>query len=158
MARTRIVDVLLNVALVGVGLLVLVLLYGLLTRTLSPRTTPTRDAVLASGETPGSDPIQVEVRNAAGADGIARETTAFLRARGFDVVEVGNASDAREQSAVVIRAGTETYAKRVAAALALPESRVENGGAVADYDPDVSVYLGADYATLAPFRETDPSD
>ena len=158
MARTRIVDVLLNVALVGVALLVLVLLYGLLTRTITPRTTPTRDAVLTLGEEPGSDPIQVEVRNAAGADGIARQTTAFLRRRGFDVVEVGNATDAREQSVVVVRAGTEAYAQRVAAALALPADRVENSGPVADYDPDVSVYLGADYATLAPFRDSDSSD
>ena len=157
MARTRIVDALLNVALVGVALLVLVLLYGLLTRTLSPRTTPTRDAV-ALGEEPGVDPIQVEVRNAAGADGIARQTTAFLRRRGFDVVEVGNATDAREQSVVVVRAGTEAYAQRVAAALALSTDRVENSGPVADYDPDVSVYLGADYATLAPFRDSDSSD
>ena len=156
MARPRIVDGLLNVALVGVALLVVVLLYGLLTRTFSPRTTPTRDAVVTLGAEPGADPIQVEVRNAAGADGIARDATTYLRRRGFDVVEIGNASEPREASVVVIRAGTEAYAQRVAAALDLPTDRVENTGPLADYDPDVAVYLGADYARLAPFRDALP--
>ena len=150
MARARLVDGLLNVALIGVGLLVAVLLYGLLTRTFSPRTTPTRDAALTIGAEPGADPIQVEVRNAAGVDGLAREATAFLRRRGFDVVEVGNAPR-REESAVVVRAGTEAYARRVGAALGI--EAVESGVPPADYDPDVAVHIGADYARLAPFRE-----
>lgn len=159
MARPRIVDALLNVALIGVLLLVGVLLYGLVTRTFTPRTTPTRDSLASTevGTDPGADPIQVEVRNASGADGIARETTAFLRRRGFDVIEVGNAQAAREASAVVVRAGTDDYALRVAAALGLPADRVETGGTLADYDPDVAVYLGADYARLAPFRDL-PAD
>ena len=153
MAQTRIVDGLLNVALVGVALLVLVLLYGLLTRTFSPRTTPTREPASALGVEPGADPIQVEVRNAAGADGIARETTTYLRRRGSDVIDFGNADSLRQSSAVVVRAGTEDYARRVAAALSLSEERVESGGPIADYDPDVAVYLGRDYARLAPFRD-----
>lgn len=154
MARPQILDALLNVALIGVFLLVGVLLYGLVTRTFSPRTTPTRDsAVMAE---PGADPIQVEVRNAAGADGIAREAMVFLRRRGFDVVEVGNAAELRTASAVVVRAGTDDYARRVAAALDLPADRVEPGGPLADYDPDVAVFLGSDYTLLAPFRDPQP--
>ncbi|MEL7374177.1 MAG: LytR C-terminal domain-containing protein [Pseudomonadota bacterium] len=151
MARTRIVDTLLNAALIGVGLLVAVLLYGLLTRTFAPRTTPTRDAELTLGAEPGADPIQVEVWNAIGVDGLARETTAFLRSRGFDVVEVGNAEQ-RDESIVQVRAGTEAYAERVAAALGLSDERVEATGPLADYDPDVAVYIGADYIALTPFR------
>jgi len=155
LARARIVDVLLNVALVGVGLLVAVLLYGLLTRTFVPRTTPTRDAVVTVGAEPGADPIQVEVRNAVGVDGLGRETTAFLRRRGFDVVEVGNAP-LREETAVEVRAGTEAYAERVAAALGIPADRVSSTGPLADYDPDVAVFIGADFADLAPFRAFPP--
>ncbi|MEM6327574.1 MAG: LytR C-terminal domain-containing protein [Bacteroidota bacterium] len=154
MARPRIVDALLNVALVGVLVLVGVLLYGLVTRTSTPRTTPTRDASVLSA--PGADPIQVEVRNAAGADGIARATTAYLRRRGFDVIEMGNATGQREATVVVVRAGTDAYARRVAAALDLPADRVEAGGPLADYDPDVAVFLGADYARLAPFQDALP--
>ena len=156
MARSRTVDVLLNIALVAVVLLVGVLLYGLVTRTTAPRTTPTRDAAASLGEEPGADPIQVEIRNAIGVDGLGRQATTFLRRRGFDVVEVGNAPR-REASAVLVRAGTEAYARRVAAAMGLPDDRVEPGGPLADYDPDVAVYIGADYPNLAPFR-ADASD
>ncbi len=146
----------LNVALVGVGLLVVVLLYGLLTRTFVPRTTPTRDVELTIGAEPGADPIQVEVRNAVGVDGLGRDVTAFLRRRGFDVVEVGDAP-AREESAVEVRAGTEAYAQRVAAALGVPEEHISAPGPLADYDPDVAVFIGADYSGLAPFLGL-PSD
>ena len=156
MARPRLVDGLLNVALVGVGLLVLVLLYGLVTRTFTPRTTPLRDAPIAT-DGPRADPIQVEVRNAVGVDGLGREATAYLRRRGFDVVAVGNATY-REESAVVVRAGTEDYARRVAAALGAPDGAIENAGPVADYDPDVEVLIGADYATLSPFQSIDPTE
>ncbi|MEM1057241.1 MAG: LytR C-terminal domain-containing protein [Bacteroidota bacterium] len=152
--RTRFSDALLNVALGAVVLLVGVLLVGLVSRTFSPRTTPTRDAALALGERPGSDPIQVEIRNAAGVDGIARQTAAYLRRRGFDVIEFGNASAARDTSAVVIRAGTDDYARRVAAALDLSSDHIESGGALVEYDADVAVYLGADYSHLAPFQGT----
>lgn len=155
MARARFVDGLLNAALVGVGLLVAVLLYGLVSRTFSPSTTPTRDAAPVLGVEPGSDPIQVEVRNASGVSGLARETTAYLRRRGFDVVEVGNAP-AREASAVVVRAGTRTYAERVGAALGIES--VETGPDPTDYDPDVAVHIGADYAGLTPFREAAPDE
>ena len=129
----------------------MVLLYGLVTRTATPRTTPTRDVPLVTGSDPGADPIQVEVRNAAGVDGLAREATSFLRRRGFDVIEVGDAP-LREESTVVVRAGTEAYAERVAAALGVDAARIDADGPLADYDPDVAVYLGGDYAGLAPFR------
>ena len=156
MDRTRLTDALLNVALGAVIVLVGVLLIGLVSRTVAPRTTPTRDAAFAEGEQPGTDPIQVEVRNAAGADGIARTVTTFLRHRGFDVIEVGNATALRDSSVVVVRAGTAAYARRVAAALALSSDQVEPGGPLADYDADVAVYLGADYARLAPFQGLAP--
>lgn len=156
MARPKLVDGLLNVALVGVGLLVLVLLYGLVTRAFTPSTMPLRDAPLAS-DGPRVDPIQVGVLNAVGVDGLGRETTAYLRRRGFDVVAVGNAPY-REESVVVVRAGTEEYARRVAAALGAPEAAIENAGPVADYDPDIEVLIGGDYATLAPFDSSETTE
>ena len=134
---------LLNAALVGAAVLLLVLLYGFLARAFQPRTVPLRDD--------GADRIQVEVRNAAGADGIATTATAFLRRRGFDVVETGNAREQRDLSAVVVRAGTPDYARRVAGALRLDPARVETAGTAQDYDPDVTVLLGRDYQTLSPF-------
>ena len=57
MSRTA--NVLLNVALFGAGLAVLVLLYGLATRTFTPRTAPARDpagaGTHAGGESPAAE-------------------------------------------------------------------------------------------------------
>lgn len=154
-ARSRLADGAVSVALLAVGLLVAVLLYGLVTRLATPRTTPTRETAAAPAAEPVLDPIQVEVRNAAAVDGLARTTTAYLRRRGFDVVTLGNAATLRQSSSVVVRAGTDAYAERVGAALGLGTDRVERGDAAADYDPDVVVYLGADYASLSPFSDPD---
>ena len=142
-ASSGLSDGLLNAALIGATVLLLILLYGFLSRAFQPRTVPFRDG--------GPDRIQVEVRNAAGVDGLAASTTAFLRRRGFDVVATGNAGEQRDLSAVVVRAGTPAYAARVAGALRLDAARVETAGTAQDYDPDVTVLLGRDYQTLAPF-------
>lgn len=142
-ARSAVGDGLLNAALVGAAVLLLVLLYAFLARAFQPRTVPLRDG--------GADRVQVEVRNAAGADGIAATTAAFLRRRGFDVVATDNAPDQRDLSVVVIRAGTDAYARRVAGALRIDAGRVETAATAADYDPDVTVLLGRDYQTLSPF-------
>lgn len=149
--RARAGDVLLNLALVVAGVLLLALLYGLGTRALTPRTVPVREAdpALASdAERP--DPIQVEVRNASGTDGAAARTMSFLRRRGFDVIEVGNAP-LQPLSTVVVRAGTAVYAERVAGALGIDPSQIETDGPRADYDPDIAVYLGRDHSELTPF-------
>ena len=144
-ASSGLSDGLLNAALIGATVLLLILLYGFLSRAFQPRTVPFRDG--------GPDRIQVEVRNAAGVDGLAASTTAFLRRRGFDVVEMGNASTQRDLSAVVVRAGTDAYAARVAGALRIDPAHVETADARTDYDPDVTVLIGRDYQTLAPFSD-----
>ena len=64
--------------------------------------------------------LQVEVRNACGADGIAAQTTQYLRRHGFDVVEVGDhTSFSLETSQVIDRVGDLEAAKKVAAALGI---------------------------------------
>ncbi len=79
-------------ALVTPVLLVLILLlgYGLLERNFfRPKVDPTveqRDMRVRTDEH-----IQVNVLNACGAEGIAKQVTGFLRARGYDVPEYGNA-------------------------------------------------------------------
>src|SRR5690606_41590127 len=67
---SRVANALLNAALFGAGLAVLVLLYGLATRTFTPRTAPVREATTAALE---GDVIQVEVRNGAGEAGLRSE-------------------------------------------------------------------------------------
>lgn len=149
MTRERLGNGLLNLALVGAGALVLVLLYGFADRTFTPRTTPTK--------VEDHSRIKVEVRNAAGADGIAAAATAHLRRRGFDVVGVGNAEH-RPTSGVLVRAGTLTDAQHVAGALGLGPEAVETGGPTNDYALDVTVYLGTDYRALTPFHSVSPTE
>ena len=144
MSGSRLSDGLLNAALLVGGLAVLVLLYGFVTRTFTPRTVPERAAAEDHSR------IQVEVRNAAGVDGLAAGVTAHLRRRGFDVVDIGNAP-ARDTTTVVVRSGTALDARYVAQALGLGAERVDTGGPTTDYSLDVTVYVGADYRALASY-------
>jgi hypothetical protein len=87
-------------------------------------------------------PAKVEVLNAVGIDGLARDATLRLRARGFDVVFFGNAGiDTLTETRVVARRGNTALAREVQEALGV--------GVVADAeDPrlllDVTVLLGRD--------------
>ncbi|PSQ77339.1 MAG: hypothetical protein BRD35_04135 [Bacteroidetes bacterium QH_7_62_13] len=127
----RIKNGLLNAGLLVVGLGVMVLLYGLVTRTLTPSPDPQR-----SDETTklvGSI-IQVEVRNGAGVDQLAAQTTHYLRERGFDVVDVGNYSSFQQERSVVIdRVRVRQDIRR-------------------QYYLDASVIIGHDYKQLRPFQ------
>ena len=147
MSGSRLSDGLLNAALVVGGLVVLVLLYGFATRAFTPRTVPDRAGADHSR-------IQVEVRNGAGVDGLAAQTTAYLRRRGFDVVELGNAA-VRDSTTVLVRSGTALDARHVAQALGLGAERVVTGGPTTDYSLDVTIYLGADYRSLTSYESSD---
>lgn len=139
---------LMNVALLALGLVVLVLVYGLVTRSFTPRTDPVREANPANLV---GDILQVEVRNGCGVSGLAAEMTRFLRNQGFDVVEVGDHTVFDlEQSVVVDRVGDLEAAKKVAASIGLPEDRVKQDISQ-DYYLDASVIIGKDYETLTPF-------
>lgn len=149
---TRLKNGLLNAALLALGFGVLVLLYALVTRTTTPRTDPTRTQT--STQLVG-DYIQVEVRNGAGVDQLAAQTTAFLRDRGFDVVEMGNYSSfSRERSVVIDRVGDLEAARKVARALGLSDDRVEQDVRTNLY-LDASVIIGHDYRQLRPFASTE---
>ncbi|MEM9997288.1 MAG: LytR C-terminal domain-containing protein [Bacteroidota bacterium] len=147
-ASSPVVGALLNLALIVGGIAALMLLYALANRFLAPRADAVRETNPAElyGEI-----IQVDVRNGCGDAGLAATTTAFLRDRGFDVVESGNVPDfGVERSEVVDRIGDEAAALKVAAALGIPEARVREERR--DVYLDASVILGCDYATLRPFE------
>lgn len=144
----RFTNGLLNVAVLALGFAVMVMLYALITRGIGARSDPARASNPA--ELVGNI-IQVEVRNGCGVDRLAARTTRFLRDRGFDVVEVGDhASFDVPHSTVIDRAGDLQTAKRVAAALNIPEEHV-----IQDVRPtlylDASVIIGHDYERLTPF-------
>ncbi|MBM4185047.1 MAG: LytR family transcriptional regulator [Gemmatimonadetes bacterium] len=88
--------------------------------------------------------VRVEVLNAGGVAGLAREVTNQLRDDGFDVVQFGNAGSFDRDSTVVIdRVGRESLAEGVANALGIRN-------VLSQPDPnlfvDVTVLLGRDWA------------
>lgn len=95
--------------------------------------------------------VRVEVYNAGGVSGMAREATGVLREAGFDVVTFGNARtfDPERRSEVVDRVGRADMAQAVAATLGIDNVQSEP-------DPnlyvDVTVVLGQEWS--APTHET----
>lgn len=95
--------------------------------------------------------IQVNVLNSASGKGVARKTMDYLRARGFDVVEIGNAPAPARRSVVIDRVNDSLSAKKVAFALGIGDScirREENRSLFLD----VTVIVGDDYESLKPWQ------
>lgn len=91
--------------------------------------------------------VRVEVRNAGGVAGLAREVTDLLRDDGFDVVQWGNAGSFDRDSTVVIdRVGREELAEGVANALGIRNVLTEPDS---NLFVDVTVLLGRDWAERA---------
>lgn len=138
-----------NVAIFVSAVILLLFVTSILTRGFRPDINPER--AVESEDLVGKI-IQIEVRNGCGENGIAATTTTYLRDYGFDVVESGNhATFDIETSFVVDRIGDIESARRVARALGIDESLVEQ-----DVQPgmylDASVILGSDFEVLRPFR------
>ena len=95
----------------------------------------------------GAERITVDVLNAGGVDGMAKVATDHLRAAGFDVVKLGNASNFDQDSTVVIdRVGSLQKAAAVAEALGVRSVSSERD---ANLFVDVTVRLGSDWTTPA---------
>jgi hypothetical protein len=101
---------------------------------------------LRAARRPGArhDAPQVQVVNGSGVPELAQRAALRLRARGLDVVAVGNADAATyEETIVLLRRGRLGVARQVAAALG-------TGQVLEQLDPsllvDVTVILGRDYA------------
>ena len=91
--------------------------------------------------------VRVEVRNAGGVAGLAREVATLLRDDGFDVVEWGNADTFDRDSTLVIdRVGREELAEGVANALGIRNVLTEPDS---NLFVDVTVLLGRDWAERA---------
>lgn len=95
--------------------------------------------------------IQVNVLNSASGKGLARRAMDFLRARGYDVVEIGNTPAPRRQSVVIDRVNDSVSAHKVAFALGIADSCVQTE-VNREMFLDVTVILGDDYELLKPWR------
>lgn len=131
------------------GVLAIVLGIVLVSRSFTPSVDPYREN--NTGQLVG-EVIQVSVRNGCGVSGLAGDLTQFLRKNGFDVVEVGDhTSFDEEQSIVYDRIGDLESAKKLAAAVGIPEERVVQDIDLEEY-LDATIIIGKDYETLTPFK------
>lgn len=94
--------------------------------------------------------IQLDVVNGSGVKGAGAKFTSFLRASGFDVVELKNYHSSKVPRTLVIdRVGNLAAARKVAAALGVAGADV-----VQQINPDyfvaVSVVIGEDHPSLNP--------
>lgn len=99
--------------------------------------------------------VRVEVLNGGDRNGMAAAVTDTLRARGFDVVYFGNASEPAESTVVLSRAGEEAWARSVGRSIGVEHVRRE-------LDPeryvDVSVILGGEWEPSRVPRVSEPSE
>jgi calcineurin-like phosphoesterase len=147
----------LNIFIVLLALLTIYLLYNFLKRatTDQPEEKPlTVDTTLHSlTRQPSSETLQIDVQNGSGIQGIAGKVMEYLRANGFDVVEMGNfATSDIKTSMVIDRAGNMRNAKRVAQNLGISEKYVIQQ-INKNYFLDATVVVGKDYMELNPFKQ-----
>lgn len=85
--------------------------------------------------------VRVEVLNASRVVGLARRATLYLRDRGYDVVESGNAAGARRDTTLVLdRSGHQAWAASVARAMGVAQMVARPDSL---HDVDVTVLVGA---------------
>ena len=135
-------------AVVGLLAAVVVVFVGaFLQRMLNPPVTP-----YVEDDGPTRTVIQCEIVNASGTQGAGRRTLAYLRERGFDVVELSTSPTEQGTSTVLDRLGDRPSCVKLARILGIADSLVE---------PRIdsmlfvraSVIIGKDVSSLAPFRE-----
>ena len=141
----------LNALIIVLAVLVGLLAYALVSRTLLRPPVETQRA--GAQPAPAGSTIQLDVLNGCGAGGAAVQFTSYLRARGYDVVEVRNYKtfDVRE-SLVIDRVGNLQNAERVAYALGIKKQNILQQ-MNPDYYVDVSVVIGKDYQALKPSQQ-----
>lgn len=146
--RSRTRRIVLNGTIGVLAILVLALSYSFVERTIIH---PSVDSRRVGGATRGAGAaIQLDVLNGCGSSGAGSEITSYLRARGFDVVDLRNYKTFDVQETLIIdRVADRENARRVAYALGVAESNIVEQ-INPDYYVDVTVVIGKDYHSLKP--------
>ena len=132
---------LIRLVLVGISLFIVLIAGTILLRL--PEESAPLDEVTAVNQPVVDGRVTVEVLNAGGVSGVAREATAALRSAGFDVVSFGNANSFDQvESVVVDRIGDPNPALSVASVLGIRNVRSEPDS---NLYLDISVLLGSQW-------------
>jgi len=136
-----------NLLIIILAALVLLLGASFVYRFLHPPITP-----LVDDESDKPLVIQLIVSNASGTAGVAKRTMAYLRERGFDVVELETSSDTLKRSSVIDRVGDRASALKVSQTLGMADSLVRTSIDSTMF-VRASVVIGTDFPSLAPFKQ-----
>ena len=94
--------------------------------------------------------LKIEVLNGCGVQDLARVTTDYLRGKGFDVINYGNAAEEQQRTVVIDRLSSEKkWANIVAAALDINLTSAVIDSSLCIH---VLVLLGKDYDAVMPKR------
>ncbi len=88
--------------------------------------------------------VTVTVRNGAGIAGVAKQVSSILKARAFEVVDVGNANQNVYKETLVVYKDDKAAAELVAATLPPGTKLVESRG-MYSFDSDILVVVGKDW-------------
>lgn len=98
-------------------------------------------------------PVQIDVMNGCGVNGIGTTMTNFCRAAGYDVVEMGNYKNFDlEESMVIDRTGKPEASKLLAKRLGISQKNVIQQFSN-EHIVTASVVIGKDYKTLLPWKK-----
>ncbi|MGA7161651.1 MAG: LytR C-terminal domain-containing protein [Bacteroidota bacterium] len=138
--------VILNLLLVAVAAFILYQVYSIIfsSNSRSSGSRPSGQEVAV----PEKTVVQIDVLNGCGVSGTGQRITSFLRAAGYDVVEMGNYKTFDvKQSLVIDRSGNADIAKKIASDLGI-DSRNVVQQISPEYFVTASVVLGKDFKNL----------
>ncbi|TAK53249.1 MAG: LytR family transcriptional regulator [Bacteroidetes bacterium] len=102
---------------------------------------------------PPAQVVQIDVLNGCGEKGVGARFTNFLRARGYDVVEMKNYKTQNMPHTLIIdRVGNLKPARDIAVHLGVADTNILQQ-LNPDYFVDVSVVIGEDFYDLSPSKE-----
>lgn len=143
-------NIVLNTLLVLLGLLVVYFLISIIVRIFNPPASP---SILTGDKVNTHLIIQVEVLNGNGVPKITDQVIAYLRSKGFDVVEKGNYNSFNvENSSVIDRTGNHEAALKLAKVLNIDESKVQTLISY-EYYTDLTLVIGKDFKNLSVFQK-----
>jgi hypothetical protein len=133
-------------------ILVSFLLIGYFSRNLIPGNDAVKDADRDKQQSKPKRVYQLDVLNGCGVKGAAGRFTNYLRANGYDVVEMKNYKTFQiPQTLVIDRVGNLEAARRVAEVLGISGHNIVQQ-INPDYFVDVSIIIGKDYHNLRPLN------
>lgn len=146
----------LNISIIVFTVICLILGYSLVKNSIASRNEKPKSITDTLKTTVTNQPnkaYQIDVQNGTGENGVAADFRAYLKKKGFDVVEMGNYKNSDVNKTMVIdRNGNKNAAVKVAESLGLSERNIIQQKDTTSF-LDVTVIIGKDYQELNPYKE-----